>query len=130
MEKHTNLPPQTYFLTKTTPSAVLRIMTMMTVITMGMDLEEWLSVCEKNPEESERKTLVAHFGIWTRCVCVCVGTDQKFWAHQVAHASLTEVNLFPRRHLSSLTFIPRDFPITVEQSYNQGVYLSIFIDVK
>lgn len=41
------------------------------------------------------------------------GTDQKFWAHQVAHTPLTEVNLFTLRHLSSFTLISRDFPVAV-----------------
>ena len=53
------------------------------------------------------------------------GTDQKFWAHQVTHTPLTEVNLFTLRYLSSLTLISRDFPVAVEQE--QQVFISSIV---
>lgn len=53
VQRNTNLPPQTYFLMKMTPAATLTIMIMMTVITMGTDLEEWLSTCRNKSGQKQ-----------------------------------------------------------------------------
>lgn len=54
--RHTDLPPQTYFLTNTTPATMLSSMTIMTVITIKGVLEEGFLTCKN----SKNKTNLHH----------------------------------------------------------------------
>lgn len=118
VEKYTNLPPQTYFLTKRTPPATLSSMTIMTVTTMGTDLERGFFTCKNNSRGKIRQKLQE---ITKREDLVCRGTDQECWTQQVTHASLSEIDLFTLRGLPPLTLISRDFPVTVNQTQTQNV---------
>lgn len=55
--RHTDLPPQTYFLTNITPETMLSSKTIMTVVTMKGVLEEGFFTCENSKNKTNLQQL-------------------------------------------------------------------------